>query len=378
MRAVRRMAFWLPPLLILSGVLLNTVFDSGLPGSPLFLIAPLVAAPFTRTRVTVLTGVASVVGVALVRSHDEDFSSMDVLVQTATVAVVALLAVGVNRLLRRSGAALASARNIAEAAQLAVLPAPPSRLGGLDLAARYRAAQVDARIGGDLYAAQRTPYGVRLIVGDVRGKGTAAVTTVVLVIGAFREAAEQEGSLEGVARRLDRALEREAAQRGDIDGHEGFTTAVLVEIPVAARESVRVVNRGHPPPLLLADGGARYVEPSVPALPLGMTDLARRTDRADEVPFPSGAQLLLYTDGLSEARDRHGRFYEPEARLAGRFFPGPEELLDALLKDVRAHTGGESVDDMALLAVRSPVRDRLPVSRTRQESGWSIPDESLN
>jgi serine phosphatase RsbU (regulator of sigma subunit) len=372
------MAFWLPPLLILSGVLLNTVFDSGLPGSPLFLIAPLVAAPFTRTRVTVLTGVASVVGVALVRSHDEDFSSMDVLVQTATVAVVALLAVGVNRLLRRSGAALASARNIAEAAQLAVLPAPPSRLGGLDLAARYRAAQVDARIGGDLYAAQRTPYGVRLIVGDVRGKGTAAVTTVVLVIGAFREAAEQEGSLEGVARRLDRALEREAAQRGDIDGHEGFTTAVLVEIPVAARESVRVVNRGHPPPLLLADGGARYVEPSVPALPLGMTDLARRTDRADEVPFPSGAQLLLYTDGLSEARDRHGRFYEPEARLAGRFFPGPEELLDALLKDVRAHTGGESVDDMALLAVRSPVRDRLPVSRTRQESGWSIPDESLN
>jgi serine phosphatase RsbU (regulator of sigma subunit) len=87
-----------------------------------------------------------------------------------------------------------------------------------------------------------------------------------------------------------------------------------------------------------------------------MGDLGRWPDHAEEHPLPGGATLLLFTDGLSEARDAHGTFYDPEARLAGRTFRGPGHLLRALAEEVRRHTGGALADDMALLAVRRPVR----------------------
>ncbi|NUK89062.1 PP2C family protein-serine/threonine phosphatase, partial [Streptomyces lunaelactis] len=87
-------------------------------------------------------------------------------------------------------------------------------------------------------------------------------------------------------------------------------------------------------------------------------------DRAGEYPLPAGATLLLYTDGVSEARDRRGVFYDPGERLAGRLFPGPEELLDAIVDDVRRHTGGGSTDDMALLAVSRPAEGQPDRRRT--------------
>nr|WP_280923712.1 SpoIIE family protein phosphatase [Streptomyces aureus] len=70
--------------------------------------------------------------------------------------------------------------------------------------------------------------------------------------------------------------------------------------------------------------------------------------------FPRGATLLLHTDGLSEARDERGEFFDPAAWLAGRAFPCPDALLTALSEAVRRHTGGTLADDMALLAVRRP------------------------
>lgn len=71
------------------------------------------------------------------------------------------------------------------------------------------AAERGARIGGDLYKAMGTRYGVRLIVGDVRGKGPAAVRSAAAVLGAFREAVHYERDLTEVMRRRTAALERE-------------------------------------------------------------------------------------------------------------------------------------------------------------------------
>lgn len=185
---------------------------------------------------------------------------------------------------------------------------------------------------------QDTPHGVRVIVGDVRGKGMGAVAAVAVVIGAFREAAEQEATLEAVAQRLERALAREGMRREGLDAFEGFTTAVLAEIP-RGDGVIRILNRGHPEPLLLrGDGRLCVLSASEPALPLGMGDLGVWPDRADEAEFPPGAMLLLYTDGLSEARDIRGEFYDPAARLGGRIFPGPhgpDSLLATLAEEVR-------------------------------------------
>ncbi|MFS4095585.1 PP2C family protein-serine/threonine phosphatase, partial [Streptomyces sp. AF1A] len=319
---------------------------------PFFTAAALIAAPLSSLRTTVVTGLAALAAISAVHVEARVDASVATVTDLVTVATVALPAVAINRVVRRGDRRLASAREIAEAAQRAVLPEPAARIAGLEIAARYEAARKDAFIGGDLYAVQDSPHGVRLVVGDVRGKGMGAVAVVAVVIGAFREAAEQEPTLEAVAQRLERALAREGARRDGIDAFEGFTTAVLAELP-HDDGVVRIVNRGHPPPLLLhAGGGLRTLAAPEAAPPLGMGDLGRWPDRALEAELPHGATLLLYTDGLSEARDARGRFYDPERRLAGRTFAGPGALLGRLAEEVRRHSGGGMTDDMALLAVR--------------------------
>ncbi|MFG2140482.1 PP2C family protein-serine/threonine phosphatase [Streptomyces sp. NPDC048650] len=352
----RRLARWLPAVLIVGGL----AFDLGTPAqytaAPFFSAAPLVAAPLYSLRATAVTTVAAIAGEYLVVTYHSTKNYTESVTESLTVLVVAVLALGINRVVRLSDARLDSVRDVSEAAQRALLPTPPARIAGLAVAARYVAAQANARIGGDLYAVQDTPHGVRLIVGDVRGKGLEAVEAAVIVVGAFREAAEQESTLEAVAGRLERALQREGGRREGLDQVEGFTTAVLAEIPSGAHSVLRLLNRGHPAPLLLApDGGLCELPPTSPALPLGMSEVAGWPDRVDETFFPAGSLLLLFTDGVTEARDRAGRFYDAPAQLRGRHFPGPDALLDILAQDVGRHAGGPQADDMALLAVQRPL-----------------------
>ncbi|MGW1179622.1 PP2C family protein-serine/threonine phosphatase [Streptomyces drozdowiczii] len=359
----RRFVRLLPAAMIIVGVVFDYFTPPAFTAVPMFAAAPLIAAPFFGLGTTLRIGFAGVVAIAGMRLYTGDLPGVVPFIEMLTVVTVAVQAGVINRVVRRGNEQLASARIIAETAMRAVLPEPPERIGGLQVAARYEAAQADEFVGGDLYAAADTPYGMRLVLGDVRGKGLEAVGAVAVVIGAFREAAEQEKSLEGVAQRLERALAREAVRRNNLDATEGFVTAVLAEIPPGARY-VRTVNRGHPDPLLLhGDGAVEALTPSEPALPLGM-DLGVRPDRSDEWELPTGGTLLFYTDGLSEARDADGVFYDPAERLRGRLFPGPEELLSALTDDVRLHTGGESTDDLALLAVARPAKGQPDRRRT--------------
>ncbi|MGW1378564.1 PP2C family protein-serine/threonine phosphatase [Streptomyces sp. NPDC002446] len=353
----QRLARRLPALLIVGGLAFDMATPPNYTASPFFSAAPLVAAPLLSLRSTTLTALAAMAGevwVVVYRSAAQNYRQS--VTEVVTVFVVALLALVINRVVRMSDARLASVRDVSEAAQRAVLPLPPERLAGLAVAARYVGARADARIGGDLYAVQDTPYGVRLIVGDVRGKGLEAVEAAVVVIGAFREAAEQEVTLEAVAGRLERALQREGRRRAGLDEYEGFTTAVLAEISANGQSLLRVLNRGHPAPLMLTpDGGLRELAPAAPALPLGMSEVASWPDRSDETFLPAGSLLVFFTDGVTEARDLRGCFYDPAGRLRGRRFAGPDDLLDALVADVARHTGGAPADDMALLAVQRPM-----------------------
>ncbi|MFE7131813.1 PP2C family protein-serine/threonine phosphatase [Streptomyces sp. NPDC057638] len=352
----RRFVRALPVLMIICGVIFDLATPPRFTAVPILTAAPLIAAPFYPWIGTLLIGVAVTVTVFLLHYVNDITLRPQAVTELITVVTVSGLALLIGRVIRRGDERLASARTIAEAAQRAVVPTPAERIGGLRIAARYEAALADAFIGGDLFAVQDTPYGVRLVVGDVRGKGLGAVEAVAVAIGAFREAADRESALEGVTRRLESALVREARRRPPPDVFEAFTTAVLAQVS-PGNGVVRLVNRGHPDPLLLhPDGRLDVLEPSEPALPLGMAELWPEPDRVDEYRLPRGATLLFYTDGLSEARDARGDFYDPVTRLAGRVFPGPGELLDGLIDDVRRHTGGGATDDMALLAVTSPHR----------------------
>ncbi len=350
----RRVVRVLPVALIALGMVFDVLTPPSFTGSPFFTAAPLIAAPLFTLWATALTGSLAVFAVFVLHIFNGTSWKVEALTELVTVLTVAGLALLINRMVRRSGERLASARGIAEAAQRAVLPKPAERIGGLHVSAWYEAAQADAFIGGDLYAVQETPYGVRLAVGDVRGKGLGAVEAVAVVLGAFREAADTEPTLEALAQRLERALAREGTRRDSLDAVEGFTTCVLGEIPPGAGV-LRLLNRGHPEPLLLhANGELAVLAPAEPALPLGMGELGGWPDLVQEWAFPAGTTLLLYTDGLTEARDGAGHFYDPADRLRGRIFPGPQALLGALSSDVRRHTGGGATDDMALLAVGRP------------------------
>ncbi|WP_435220219.1 PP2C family protein-serine/threonine phosphatase [Streptomyces sp. Tue6028] len=243
-------------------------------------------------------------------------------------------------------------RSIAVAAQEVVLRPVPACLGPLRAGSLCLAAGTGARVGGDLYEAVQTRYGVRMIVGDVRGKGLSAVRAVAVALGAFREAVHYEEDLVEVMNRCAAALRREVSVPGAYGQEvllEGFTTALIAQVP--DQPLVQLVNRGHPPPLLLHQGKAAPLTPSSASPPLGLEDLVTDLpEKSESYAFVPGDRLLLYTDGVVEARNRGGEFFAlPEAMEGIGVGPGPLEFLEQLHQGLTLHTGGDLADDVAMI-----------------------------
>ncbi|MFF6888811.1 PP2C family protein-serine/threonine phosphatase [Streptomyces sp. NPDC012421] len=311
---------------------------------PLVALGPAFAGLTGGPRRTALIGLLAVVLCLALGRYDGLFSGRRG--TTALVSVVGVTAAGlVAAVMRqRREAELASVRSIAEVAQRVLLRPVPRTAGGLSAAVSYTAAVAEARIGGDLYEVVTFPGGVRVIVGDVQGKGLDAVETAADVLGAFREAAHDEPDLAGVSARLERAMNR------SLDG-ERFVTAVVAEI--REDRSVALLNYGHPAPLLVdADGTARFLTPPTRALPLGLGVYGAEGPETLTAAFHPGDQLLLYTDGVSEARDGRGEFYPLDSRLHLLRVDSPERALDALHRDIVEHAGGPLGDDAAMLLLR--------------------------
>ena len=127
---------------------------------------------------------------------------------------------------------------------------------------------------------------------------------------------------------------------------EDFATALLVD--ASDPDTLVVVSCGHPQPVLVSpDGSAAHVE-TIPCLPLGLG----AQYEAVTVRWSAGQRLLMYTDGLSEARDRDGEFLPllPLAPLLRE--GGGDEALDRLLDAVREHIPrGQLNDDLAVLLI---------------------------
>ncbi|MER7763892.1 PP2C family protein-serine/threonine phosphatase [Streptomyces sp. NPDC097619] len=276
-------------------------------------------------------------------------------VDLVNVAAVGLLGVVIAWVRRRRDAQLVSVRTVAEAAQLAVLPPVPERVGPVRCAGFYRAAQRGTLVGGDLYDVRQGPYGVRVVVGDVQGHGLAAVGTVAALLGAFREGVLDDPGLAAVAARLDRRLVADAEAAG-VRHAEVFATAVLLEFPPGepGERIVRVVSCGHPPVVRVRGrrGTELVVEPGVP-LGLGLAGLD--PPPVAEVALEPEDLLLVHTDGVTEARDRSGTFYPLLDRLPGLLAvaPEPADLVNELWRDLSRFTDGPA-DDVAVLALTRP------------------------
>ncbi|EMF00161.1 serine/threonine-protein phosphatase [Streptomyces mobaraensis NBRC 13819 = DSM 40847] len=333
--------------LLAAAVCVDLASDPRLTFSPVLGTAPVLASIGTRrARVPLVTGaVALLLVVPLTLADPEVPVALHVTAAFTVLALTCISAANVVLVSTRERELLRS-RSVASAAQQALLRPVPERVDGLRVAVRYLAAAADAQVGGDLYEVLTTPFGVRLLVGDVRGKGLGAVETAADVLGTFREAAQVEAELGAVARRLDATVRRRGVG-------EEFVTAALLTVPRSG-ETVELVNCGHLPPLVRRDGrvsavGAGELDADPP---LALRELAEGSYRPTAFAFGKGDLLLLYTDGATEARDAAGRFYPLERRLAALPDSAPGVLTDRLVADLLAYVGGELADDAALLAVR--------------------------
>ncbi|MFF7178676.1 SpoIIE family protein phosphatase [Streptomyces sp. NPDC008121] len=265
------------------------------------------------------------------------------------IAVTVAAAYGSHVRLQRERT-LFQVRLVADAAQKVVLSPLPRRFGSIELESLYVAAAAEARIGGDFYEVVDTPHGVRLLIGDVRGKGLPAVGAAAAIVNAFREAAYGETDMVDVARRLDAGSTRYNAAFPPEGPMERFATALLVEIPHGGGR-IDVLNCGHPPPLLVNHGKVRILEPGTPSPPLSLAELIGDHYTVDTFAFAPDDLLLLYTDGIAEARARDGEFFPLAAWLRRQPLAPPRELLAALHHDLLRYSRGRLDDDIAALAV---------------------------
>lgn len=307
----------------------------------LFAVAPLIACSVLSPRATAYFATAAVLLVLGSGLWNDSLDSVQQWIRVLDVVLVSAAAVVVAIVRVRREQALTRLTAIAETAQRVILPKVPAVTDGLRISSRYVSAARDAVVGGDLYDCSVTEGYTRFIVGDVRGKGLAAVEQAARVIRAFRQAAAARATLTEAAHDMNSYLI-------PFLGDEEFATALLLE--VIESDTITLTSCGHPPAVLVrANGVAEFLE--VPAgMPLGVGE---STDAAS-FEWRPGDRVLLYTDGLSEARDAGGEFFQ--ILDAGPLLAegNVEEALDALLARVRGHVpNGKFGDDLAVLLLEN-------------------------
>lgn len=322
------------------------------------LILPVaMAAVLLGPRRTTLT--AGLAALALLAAGAERMPRIggSVLLQLACLGGVSVLLVVISRLLERRRHDLAGLRRVSEA----VLRPLPPQAGPVSIASAYRAADVGTPLGGDLYAVARTADSTRLLIGDVRGKGLGSVGDTELVLGAFRAAAHRQSPLPELVASLEASVRWGLNERwdaaGGADDAERFVTAAIIEIP-DDEPYVHVISCGHLPPLLFHQGAVTPLDTAEPAPPLGLGALAEGPYTPTTFAFAPGDRLLMYTDGVTEARDAQGTFFPLLERAATWAHHHPGRLVETLTADLRAHAASGLDDDMAVVALQ---RGALPV-----------------
>ena len=244
---------------------------------------------------------------------------------------------------RRAGLALDNARlyetvrSTAVTLQRSLLPGDLPPVEGWDVAARYLPGEAGAAVGGDWYDAFFLPEGtVALVVGDVMGRGIPAATGMSRLRSALQAQLFETGDPAAAAERLDDLV---SALR-----IVPFATLLAVVLDPATG-AVRICTAGHPPPLL--QGPDTGFLPVSTGPPVGAR-LGPRQVSAGTVGF--GQTLMLYTDGLVEARESPlDRRLELLRQTAGTGATSADELVDRAIEGMLGRT---PPDDVAVLAVR--------------------------
>ena len=235
---------------------------------------------------------------------------------------------------------------VAATLQRGLLPAVLPEPEGLEIAVWYRPVGDGSEVGGDFYDVTDLGSGSWLVsLGDVAGKGAPAAVLSGLVRTTLSAVARREDSPSDILAMANRAILRHASGRAE------YATAVCALLDrVPGGVSARVASAGHPAPVVLRAGGAMEVLGCRGVL-LGVPDFAELEEV--DVQLAPGDTLVLYTDGVTDARTAGERFGEARlhavlAEVAGRPAAQVTAAVDAA---VSAFQAGPPPDDAALLAL---------------------------
>ncbi len=228
---------------------------------------------------------------------------------------------------------------IAETLQHGLLPPPLPHIPGWSLAAMYRPAGAENEVGGDFYDAFRIAGGWIVVIGDVTGRGAEAASVTALARYTLRTAAVLTNDPLIALATLNRAL---LARRDP-----ALCSIAAIALSEESGEPVRIAVAGHPPPLLVDGetvGEAVGADPVLGAFP----DVEWKVG---EVYVSAGQQLVLVTDGVTDACGSSGRFGEDRLRerLAGS--SSPAQAVQRIEGALHEFTAGSLDDDAAVLAI---------------------------
>jgi serine phosphatase RsbU (regulator of sigma subunit) len=200
-------------------------------------------------------------------------------------------------------------------------------------------------IGGDTFDYAVNGATAELLVLDAVGHGLPAALLAAAAVGAYRNGRREGRPLPEVSALVDRVIAEQ------FPGSR-FATAVLARLDLDSGE-LRWVNAGHPAPLIVRDHTLMYPPPCPSSLPLG---LQQRPATECTVQLRPGDRVLLYTDGIVEARAPDGEFFGEErladfvvrAEAAGN---APPEMLRQLMRSVMRHQAGTLQDDASIVVL---------------------------
>jgi PAS domain S-box-containing protein len=251
---------------------------------------------------------------------------------------------------RRAGIAVENARlagehaHVARVLQRGLRPAELPAMRGFEVATMYRPAGEVNEVGGDFYEAFQIEGGWMLAIGDVMGRGAAAASVTALARYTIRTAGKLTGDPRSAALMLDESLK----QGMDLS----LCSAIILVLPDSDDDPVRasLLVAGHPLPLLLRD---RIVEPvGQPGPLLGAPDQPNWDVTALELS--RGDQLVLYTDGVTEARGERDRFGEERLRDSLSTVTDPTQTVAQIERALDSFLAGPPSDDAAMLVILRP------------------------